>query len=113
MSLGNEQRRFTRLLADLVIYAYEIGYELTYGDAYRDKRMHGEVGEKKAYGHKNSCHKVRLAVDFNIFEDGKYLQGSEATFAHNRLHDYWDQLGGGKRIKHDLNHYSFEWQGMR
>lgn len=109
-ALREKQSRFVEAIGRLILYAHSIGYELTFGDAYRDPRVFGKLGEKKGYGHSNSAHKARLAVDFNLFIDGEYMgNGVE----HNRLHDFWDQLGGATRIKEDLNHYSFEHEGVR
>ena len=111
MSLGNEQRQFTHKLALLITWAYENGYELTLGDAYRDPRVFGRHGEKKGYGRSRSNHKLRLAVDLNLFRDGKYLT---ATEDHRPLGEYWESMGGswGGRFN-DGNHYSFEWRGNR
>lgn len=113
MSLGNEQRRFTLMTGQLIIFAYSRGYELTYGDAYRDPRVFGEVGERKSggYGRSGSNHKIRLAVDFNLFKDGKYLS---ATADHTFLGEYWESIGGswGGRFN-DGNHYSLEYKGRR
>lgn len=111
MSLGSEQRRFTRMVADLIQYAYEMGYELTFGDAYRDPRVFGNVGEKKGYGKSGSNHKIRLAIDLNLFKDGKYLT---STDDHRILGTYWESIGGswGGRFK-DGNHYSLEYQGRK
>ena len=111
MTLGQKQRKFTRMIADLIIYAYENGYELTFGDAYRDPRMHGHAGEKKSYSSANSLHKERLAVDFNLFRDGQYLTRTED---HKQLGEYWESMGGawGGRFN-DGNHYSIEHNGRK
>lgn len=103
--LREKQSRHSRKIAVLKLVAFEIGYELTDGDAYRDPRV--------PYGHKNSLHRKRLANDLNVFKDGIYLQGKEAETAHNEIHDVWDMMGGAERIANDLNHYSTEHQGMR
>lgn len=42
-TLGQKQLRFTRMIGQLIEYAYQNGYELTSGDAYRDPRVHGHV----------------------------------------------------------------------
>ena len=111
MSLSKDQRRFSRCVGLLIQHAYEQGYELTFGDAYRDPRSHGAMGERIAYGSKNSNHKRRLAVDFNLFINGKYQASTEA---HRPLGEWWEQLGvdngyplrwGGRF--NDGNHY--EW----
>lgn len=112
-SLGSKQRRFTWMIAQLIQWAYEQGYELTFGDAYRDPRMHGELGETKegAYGRRKSLHKVRLAIDLNLFKDGVYLT---ATEDHQPLGEYWESMGGtwGGRFD-DGNHYSLTHWGLR
>lgn len=111
MSLGNKQRQFTRMVGLLIEWAYENGYELTFGDAYRDPRVFGPVGERKGYGRSKSNHKERLAIDFNLFKDGKYLTTTEA---HKPLGEYWESMGGawGGRFN-DGNHYSVENKGRR
>ena len=112
MSLGAEQRRFTLAIGRLIVYAYGCGYELTFGDAYRDPRVFGEVGEKAGYGNKNSVHKVRLAVDLNLFVRGEYITDSTHP-AWYCLHNKWTLLGGADMINEDANHFSFEYAGMR
>lgn len=111
MSLGNKQRKFTRMVGLLIEWAYQKDYELTFGDAYRDPRIFGPIGEKKGYGRSKSNHKVRLAIDFNLFKDGKYLT---ATEDHKPLGEYWESIGGswGGRFN-DGNHYSLEYHGRR
>ena len=111
MTLGQKQRHFTRLVGLLIEFAYQQGFELTVGDAYRDPRLHGEVGVKKGYGHSKSAHKQRLAIDLNLFKDGKYLDSTEA---HKPLGEYWESLGGtwGGRFA-DGNHYSLEHGGIK
>ena len=72
MSLRQKQVRFARMVGELIEHAFALGYEVTLGDAYRDSRVHGEIGEKKGYGHPKSCHKLRLAIDLHLFKDGVY-----------------------------------------
>lgn len=111
MSLGNKQRKFTLMVAQLIQWAYDNGYELTVGDAYRDPRLHGQVGEKKGYGASSSCHKLRLAIDLNLFIKGVYQTSSEA---YTPLGEYWESLGGswGGRFE-DGNHFSIEHEGKK
>ncbi len=114
MKLGERQRLFVKLLPRLVDYAYEQGYELTLGDAFRDHRLHGAPGVKLGYGHKDSNHKKRLAQDYNLFKDGVFL---EKTEDHRPLGEFWEKLHplcrwGGRF--NDGNHYSIESpDGMR
>lgn len=111
MTLGQKQRHMTRLIADLIVFAYDNGYELTMGDAYRDPRVHGAVGQKASYSSANSLHKERLAIDFNLFKNGKYLTQTED---HRLLGEYWESIGGtwGGRFQ-DGNHYSLEHDGRK
>ena len=111
MTLGQKQRHFTRLIGQLIEFAYSRGYELTFGDAYRDPRVHGEVGAKKSYSSASSNHKVRLAVDFNLFRDGQYLTRTED---YTELGEFWESLGGawGGRFN-DGNHFSLEHGGRK
>ena len=108
LTLGQKQRLFTKLQAQLVLWAYEQGYELTLGDAFRDERVHGAMGVKKSYSSANSSHKERLAIDLNLFKNGTYLTTTEA---HKPLGEYWKSLHplcrwGGDFSTPDGNHYS-------
>jgi hypothetical protein len=111
MSLRNKQSKFARMVADLIIKAYDLGYEVTLGDAYRDPRLHGGIGLKKGYGHSKSCHKIRLAIDLNLFKDGVFLDKSDD---HKVLGEWWESQGGtwGGRFN-DGNHYSLSHEGMK
>jgi hypothetical protein len=111
MTLGQKQRKFVKMVADLIQWAYANGYELTFGDAYRDPRLHGALGIKEGYGNAKSNHKIRLAIDLNLFKDGVFL---ETTEAHKPLGEKWESMGGswGGRFQ-DGNHYSLEHDGMR
>lgn len=95
MTLREKQSKFIRMLADLIVFAYSKGYELTGGDLW------AHSGHKK-----NSFHYIRLAIDLNLFKDGVYLEDTEY---HRPLGEYWESLGGtwGGRFKTpDGNHYS-------
>jgi len=73
--------------------------------------LHGALGEKVGYGSRNSCHKLRLAMDLNLFKDGKYCTDGEA---HKPLGEKWESMGGswGGRFQ-DANHYSLEHDGFK
>ena len=112
MKLSVKQRAFTRMIADLIIFAYEQGYELTVGDFFRDPRLHGKFGERGGYGSSKSVHKLRIAADLNLWVNGKYITTSEHP-AWDELHEYWESIGGAKRVPKDANHFSMEYQGCR
>jgi len=110
-TLRQKQSRFVRMLVQLLTFAHDKGYELTLGDAYRDPRVHGEMGAKNSYSSAHSNHKIRLAIDLNLFKDGKFMTSSED---HKPLGEFWESIGGawGGRFN-DGNHYSLEQDGRK
>ena len=112
MKLSEKQRMFTRMVGDLITFAYGEGYELTVGDFYRDPRVFGEFGEKRNYSASKSVHKVRLAGDLNLWVNDEYITSSDHP-AWDVLHDYWDRIGGAPRIPNDANHFSVQHWGVR
>ena len=105
MSLSKKQQQFSTAMAILELYANYHGYSFTDGNAYMQEGSNDNRSNK-------STHRHRLARDKNIFNGAVYLRGEEAKKAHNFIHDFWDMLGGAKRIENDLNHYSFEHNGI-
>lgn len=97
MSLRKQQSDFAQAVAKLIQEAARLGYEVTFGDAYRDSRC--------PYGSLSSRHRSRLAIDLNLFRCGKYLTETED---HRPLGEWWESQGGiwGGRFS-DGNHY--EW----
>lgn len=99
--LGKRQEEFAEALGLLLVFAKQQGIKVRVKDGYRDDRLHGRWGEKRGYGAAYSVHKLSLAVDLYTAKDKD----------HATLHDFWDTLGGARRIAGDMNHYSFEWDG--
>lgn len=110
MTLGQKQRKFTRMVADLICFAYDNGYELTFAEAYRTPEQ-AAANVAKGTGIRNSLHTQRLAIDFNLFKDGTYLTKTED---HLPLGEFWESIGGtwGGRFK-DGNHYSIAHGGVK
>ena len=100
-------------VGDLIRYAYDQGYELTFGDAFRDHRAFGQFGQKRSYASANSVHKIRLAVDLNLFANGKYIRDGDHP-GYKKLGEFWESLHPaarwGGRFR-DANHFSFEHWG--
>lgn len=106
MTLGEKQRLFSRLLADLIQFAYKRGFELTMGECFRTPEQ-AALNAQKGIGVKDSLHTKRLAVDLNLFINGEYQPHSED---HRPLGEYWESLHplcrwGGRFSKPDGNHY--------
>lgn len=113
MTLRQIQSEFAAHIPKLIEHAISLGYEVTLGDAYRDPRVHGELGVKMGYGHAKSAHKQRTALDLNLFRNGEYLEGTEV---HRALGEWWERQHplarwGGRFA--DGNHYSFEIGGVK
>ncbi len=119
MTLGEKQRIFTKLVGKLIQYAYDAGYELTFAEAYRPPEV-AALYAKQGRGIKNSLHPKRLAIDLNLFKDGKYLTNSEDYIL---LGEYWESLSegeikcvwGGRFVgpRPDGNHFSIEHEGVK
>lgn len=117
MTLSDKQRLFVINISKLIAWAYDNGYAFTFGDAFRDPRLHGDMGEKKGYGHPKSNHKIRLAVDLNLFKEvnGQWLYCS-STEDHRPIGEKWEAMNPmnrwGGRFQ-DGNHYSMEHEGTK
>jgi len=99
------QQVFAEMAAMLILQAVKMGYGVTLGDAYRDPRC--------PYGAENSLHKMRLAIDLNLFRNGKFL---ERTEDHEPLGEWWESKGGtwgGRFTPADGNHYSLPWRNLK
>jgi len=103
MTLRQKQSKFAHMVGLLIIYAYQQGYKITFSYA--------ERCENCPVGIDNSLHKIRLAIDLNLFKNGQYLS---TTTDHEPLGLYWEFLGGtwGGRFN-DGNHYSLEHEGVK
>ena len=111
-TLGEKQRRFTRLVGLLIEWAYANNFELTFGDAYRSVEQ-AKANAAAGKGIISSLHCERLAIDLNLFRHGDYLKASEA---YAPLGAYWESLGadcawGGRFSKPDGNHFSIRFGG--
>lgn len=108
LDLG-KQIKFSFLVSKLIYQAYEMGYGITLGDAYRDPRC--------PYGSEVSLHKERLAIDLNLFtrQNDKWVYLS-TTEDHRPLGEWWEALDSecawGGRFN-DGNHYSLRHEGRK
>lgn len=115
MTLREKQSLFVRMVSVLIDWAYEHGYEMTFGEAYRTPEQ-AALNAKKGTGIFNSLHTQRLAIDLNLFKNGEYLSSSEA---HRPLGEFWKSLspmccwGGDFRPHADGNHYSLTHEGKK
>lgn len=112
MTLSEKQSLFTVMIAQLILWANDKGYRLTFGEAYRTPEQ-AAINAKSGKGISNSLHTQRLAVDFNLFINGQYQTDSTA---YQPLGEYWESLGGawgGRFSKPDGNHFSLAHNGVK
>ncbi|EFB5888403.1 M15 family metallopeptidase [Escherichia coli] len=112
MNLSEKQQLFAVMIADLIHWAQEHGYRLTFGEAYRTPEQ-AALNAKSGKGIRNSLHTLRLAVDFNLFINGKYQADTDA---YRPLGEYWESIGGtwgGRFSRADGNHFSLEHNGVK
>lgn len=139
MTYRDHQVLFARLIPRLVDHAFHLGFECTMGELYRSDeqaainalredgraRLANYLEERaefhplaaaitnngKGNGILLSIHRDRLALDLNLFKDGRYLSDGEA---HRPLGEWWEKqhelCRWGGRFR-DANHYSLTWQG--
>lgn len=114
MTLSQQQRAFTLNVSKLIAWAYDNGFELTFGEALRTPEQAAHNAASGS-GIANSLHLIKLAVDLNLFKDGVYQQDSAA---YQPLGDYWKTLDplccyGGDFAKPDGNHFSMTYGGTK
>lgn len=117
MKLIEEQAAFTQDIAKLIIKAFELGYVLTQGEAWRPETQAwinslpsdsqliaiSPDGSKKQFGARvggtgilKSKHGDRLAKDFNIFKAGNFSRICTLEEA-RPLGEYWQSLNPKNR----------------
>jgi hypothetical protein len=113
-TLRQKQSRFAISVALLIQKADELGYDITFGEAWRtpeQAKRNAEMG----IGTSTSLHIERLAIDLNLFKDGRYITDGEG---HAELGAWWKRMGpdyrwGGDFTKKDFNHYAISPDGKR
>lgn len=106
-----KQSRFARKAAQLILHAFDCGYEVTLGEAWRTPEQ-AKLNFLHGIGTAGSLHIERLAIDLNLFKDGRYITDDEG---HKALGSWWKALGPDYRwggdFKKDFNHYSIAYEG--
>jgi len=134
MTTADKQKLFVKCLGELIRYAGEQGYEFTMGESHIATPRKGaatvpakcpkcsEAFNVPWTGFFNDkvhltggLHYSRLAVDLNLFIDGKYIEdGGHAGY--KNLGEFWESLDPlctwGGRFK-DANHFSITNGGFK
>jgi hypothetical protein len=109
------QEEFAQSAARLIKKASELGYGVTFGDAYRSPQQ-AAANAVSGAGISNSLHCDRLAIDLNLFKDGVYITDDHG---HRELGTWWKSIGpryrwgGDFSTRKDYNHYSLSPDGVR
>lgn len=109
-----QQEEFTQSVALLIQKAAALGYGVTFGEAWRTPEQ-ARINATNGSGISRSLHIERLAIDLNLFKDGRYITNDEG---HKLLGPWWKALHskhrwGGDFTKRDFNHYSSSPDGER
>ena len=112
LSLREKQSLFAQLLYKFLKKVYGLGYEVTLGEAYRTKEQAAWNAEK-GIGIKNSLHCLRLAIDLNVFKDGKYLSKTADLLPLGEVWESMHELATWGGRFGDGNHFSLTHGGRR
>jgi len=116
MTLREKQSWFAYLVAALILHAELLGFDVTLGEAWRSPEEAARLA-KAGKGIKRSLHCDRLAIDLNLFKNGKYLTKPQD---YEPLGAWWESQGialgllccWGGRFG-DGNHFSISHAGRK
>lgn len=92
MSLSAKQRKFTKMVGEFIGEAYKIeGYSLTLGHVWRSNEEQTRLVAEGMSKTTKSKHLDRLAIDTNLFINGKYVTDRDA---YRPLGEIWEKMGG-------------------
>lgn len=117
MTLRQLQSVFTMRVARLILHANEMGFETTFGEAYRSPEEAARLAQQaKGRAIRRSLHTDRLAIDLNLFKDGIWLTKTEdftplGTWWEAQSDDIATCAWGGRF--EDANHFSLAFQGRK
>jgi hypothetical protein len=101
MSMVAEQSAFAHDVAELLKKAWELGFVITFGEAYRTQEQQDiylKTGRSKV---RLSNHMCRCAIDLNLFKDGKLCDREQIK----PLGDFWETLS-------EKNRWGGNWRGL-
>ena len=108
MSRVSEQHAFAQDVAKLLQWLAANGFQVTLGEAWRPDEMQAIYVRTGRSQTMTNRHGMRLAIDLNIFKDGKWLTDYESL---KEVGDVWKRLspanvwGGEWKSFKDLPHF--------
>lgn len=117
LSLLEKQQQFSLFVARFIEDLRKRNYFVTFGEAYRPEAM-AQIYATTGKGILASNHRIRLAIDLNIFYEGGYLTTKEDLEIPGRLwksysNDLIECCWGGDFERVDAFHFSFSHNGIK
>lgn len=117
LTLVEKQQQFSLFLSRFIADLRKRNYYVTLGEAYRPEQM-AEIYASTGKGILQSNHRIRLAIDLNIFYEGGLLTTKEDLEIPGRL---WKSYStdlitccwGGDFKRVDAFHFSFLHNGIK
>jgi hypothetical protein len=102
--VNKHQFKFTQDVIALLLFVWEKGWRVTFGEAYRPQKMQEIYYEQGKTQTLDSYHLKRLAIDFNFFKP----DGDKFTLTYDKdeiqiFGDYWESLD-------ELNTWGGNWE---
>lgn len=98
-NLNKAQFLFSKNLAKLIDYIFDIGYQCSIGEVLRTREQ-AMIYAKQGKGIKDSLHLYKLAVDINLFRFNDYITDVES---YRKFGDYWKKLNPYNRWGGDFH----------
>jgi len=114
-TLESKQFLFSRKYLLLLDWLFNHGYDVTLGEAWRSDAT-AELDAEQGKGISHSLHRLRLAVDLNLFHNGIFL---------TQMNDYlpaglyWEGLSDSENLFcwggrfGDSDHFSLSYNGIK
>lgn len=121
------QQQFSLSLARLIIELDNHNFKITMGECWRSDET-AQLYEAEGKGISGSLHRLRLAVDLNLFKNGKFLTSPEdyrlagemweslstSTYVHSWGGRFTRKMPGGEVVPSpDADHFSIQWDGVK
>lgn len=106
----SKQHRFMVMLANLIHVIDQSGYQVSGGELWRPPET-AQMYAHQGKGIEDSLHISRLAIDLNLFKDGKYLTQTDEYEYFGRIWEAWGGSWGGRFG--DGNHFSLSHDGKK
>jgi len=117
MKLSQKRALFSRLFAELIVWAHAQGMYVAI-DQVKRTQAEANANAKSGAGISNSNHLVGLAGDLILYE-GENYEYKDKSEDYKRLGDKWKTMhplccwGGDFKTRVDGNHFSLEHNGVK